>query len=347
VKLLVTGGAGFIGSAFVRHRLATTGDEIVVLDKLTYSGDRARLADVEADGRSAQRLRFVEGDIADASIVGSLVADRDVVLNFAAETHVDRSILDASAFVRTGGDGVWTLLEAVRATGRPVRFLQVGTDEVYGSRAEGTSGEEDRLEPRSPYAAIKAAGDLLALAYHVTHGTDVVVTRGSNTFGPYQHPEKLVPLLITNAVAGEPLPIYGDGLQERTWIPVEDHAAAIGFVLDRGAAGTIYNIPGGRSRTNLSMAHAVLARLERSPELIRHVPDRPGHDRRYAMDGRRLLDLGWTPALDVDAALDATIDWYVQHEAWWQRHRGVAWQGYYATQYGERLAAADAPRAAR
>jgi dTDP-glucose 4,6-dehydratase len=345
VRLLVTGGAGFIGSAFVRRRLATTSDEIVVIDKLTYAGDPARLDPCGADPSESARLHFVKGDIADGELVARVAGDVDAVLNFAAESHVDRSIADAGAFVRTGVEGVRTLLDAVRAaterTNRPMRFLQVGTDEVYGSRAFGASREEDPSAPRSPYAAVKASGDLLALAYHATHGLDVVVTRGPNTFGPYQHPEKLVPLLITNAIEQLPLPIYGNGLHERTWLPVEDHAAAIGHVLDHGVAGTIYNVPGGKQRTNLEMAAEILARLGRPMSLIRHVADRAGHDRRYALDGGRLLALGWAPSLDPDAALGQTIDWYLANREWWLRQRGAAWERYYAEQYGWRLAAAE------
>ena len=350
MRILVTGAAGFIGSAFVRQRLATTDDDIVVLDKLTYAADPARLADVQADAALAGRLRLVRGDIADGGVVGPLVEDADAVVNFAAESHVDRSILDASAFVRTGVEGVRTLLETVREvsarTSRPMRYLQVGTDEVYGSREEGASREEDPLEPRSPYSAVKAAGDLLSLAYHVTHGLDVVVTRGANTFGAYQHPEKLVPLMITNAMDDQPLPVYGDGLQQRSWLPVDDHASAIGFVLDHGVSGSIYNVPGTEPRTNLSIVHGVLDRLGRDRSLVRHVADRLGHDRRYALDGSRLHALGWRASLDPDTALAATVDWYVANEAWWRGHRDADWDTYYARQYGERLASAD-PAAAR
>jgi dTDP-glucose 4,6-dehydratase len=350
VRLLVTGAAGFIGSAFVRQRLAATSDAIVVLDNLTYAADLARLAACEAEPAQASRLRFVRGDIADSAVVAPLVEDVDGVINFAAESHVDRSILDASAFIRTGVEGVRTLVEAVREvstrTSRPIRYLQVGTDEVYGSIAEGASREEDPLEPRSPYSAVKAAGDLLALAYHVTHGVDVVVTRGANTFGAYQHPEKLVPLMISNAMDDQPLPVYGDGLQERSWLPVEDHASAIGFVLEHGRSGSIYNVPGSEPRTNLSIVHGVLDRLGRDRSLVRHVADRAGHDRRYSLDGERLRALGWQPSHDPDEALASTVDWYVANEAWWRGHRDADWDTYYARQYGERLASAD-PAAAR
>jgi dTDP-glucose 4,6-dehydratase len=341
MRLLVAGGAGFIGSAFVRRRLAATSDEITVLDLLTYAGNRANLAEAEADASLASRLRFVEGDIADALLVRDLVADADAIVNFAAESHVDRSIVDASAFLRTGVVGVGVLLEAVRGAadaGRPVRFLQVSTDEVYGAVETGTSRELDALAPRSPYAAAKAAGDLLVAAYRHTHGLDTIVTRGPNTYGPYQHPEKLVPLFITNAIQDEPLPLYGDGLQRRDWLHVDDHADAVGFVLDRGAAGEVYNIGGTGERSNRDVARALLDRLGKPWSLVRSVTDRPGHDRRYALDGGRLAALGWQPRLAFDEGIAATVDWYVANEGWWRAARSNAWPEWYERQYGERLA---------
>ena len=347
--LLVTGGAGFIGSCFVRQSLvADPSLTITVLDKLTYAGRRANLAPVESDSATAPRLRFVQGDIADAAVVGPLVAEADAVLNFAAESHVDRSILDPAAFLHTGVMGVHVLLEAcLREADRardgerpePPRFLQVSTDEVYGSVAEGLSREEDRLAPRSPYAAAKAAGELLALAYHATYGLDVVVTRGANTYGPYQHPEKLVPLFVTNAIDDRPLPLYGDGLQRRDWLYVTDHAGAIAQVLHHGVSGQAYNVPGEASLTNREVVAALLERLGKPWSLVQTVEDRRGHDRRYAMDGARLAALGWRNGVGFVEGMAAAVDWYVVNEAWWREARSGDWHAYYERQYGARLAA--------
>jgi len=350
-RLLVTGGAGFIGSCYVRDVLARRdGTRVTVLDKLTYAGNRANLAPVEADPDQAARLRFVQGDIAQPGIVGPLVADADAVLNFAAESHVDRSILDPEAFLRTGVIGVHVLLEAVRAAsaaaaliGRPpVRFLQVSTDEVYGSVAEGRSRETDRLDPRSPYSAAKAAGELLVQSYVVTHGIDAVVTRGSNTYGPYHHPEKLIPLFVTNAIDDQPLPMYGDGLQQRDWLYVADHAGAIDHVLRHGESGATYNVPGSAEMTNRDVVAALLERLGKPWSLVRSVPDRPGHDRRYALDGSRLEAIGWRNRTAFADGLAATIDWYLANERWWRAARSGDWDAYYERQYGSRLAAGTA-----
>ena len=340
-RLLVTGGAGFIGSWYVRDVLARRDDtRITVLDQLTYAGNEANLAPVRADPELDARLRFVRGDIADPDTVGPLVADADAVVNFAAESHVDRSILDPEAFLRTGVIGVHVLLEAVRALDRPVRFLQVSTDEVYGSVETGHSVETDALEPRSPYAAAKAAGELLAQSYFVTFGTDVVVTRGSNTFGPYHHPEKLIPLFVTNALDDLPLPLYGDGRQRRDWLYVSDHAGAIDHVLRHGASGGTYNVPGGSEMENVEVVRLLLARLGKPWSLVRHVEDRPGHDRRYAMDGSRVAALGWRNRTSFADGLAATIDWFRDHEAWWRAIRSGDWDAYYERQYGARLAGA-------
>jgi dTDP-glucose 4,6-dehydratase len=345
-RLLVTGGAGFIGSELVRQLLARRdGTRVTVLDLLTYAGNRANLADVEADEEQAARFRFVRGDIADAAVAAPLVAEADAVINVAAETHVDRSILDPEAFLRTGVIGVHVLLEAVRAataTGRPVRFLQVSTDEVYGDVAEGRSIETDPLAPRSPYAAAKAAGELLVRAYAVTYGLDSVITRGSNTYGRYQHPEKLIPLFVTNALAGEPLPMYGDGMQVRDWLHVADHAAGIEFVLRHGASGEAYNLPGGTELANREVIARLLAATGRDWSLVRSVPDRPGHDRRYAMDGSKLAALGWSPSVSIDDGLPATVAWYRDNPAWVAAAKGGDWPGYYERQYGGRLAAGTA-----
>ncbi len=346
--LLVTGGAGFIGSCYVRDVLARRdGTRITVLDKLTYAGNEANLAPLLADAEQAARLVFVRGDIADPAVVGPLVAEVDAVLNFAAESHVDRSILDPEAFLRTGVIGVHVLLEAIRreaaraAAGeraRAPRFLQVSTDEVYGSVESGHSLEGDRLEPRSPYSAAKAAGELLVQSYFVTYGLDVVMTRGSNTYGPYQHPEKLIPLFVTNAIDDLALPLYGDGMQRRDWLYVSDHAGAIDFVLRHGEPGAVYNVPGSQELPNRTVVERLLGQLEKPWSLVRRVEDRPGHDRRYAMNGDRLGALGWSNRVGFDEGIAATVDWFLANEAWWRAVKSGDWDAYYGRQYGARLA---------
>ena len=346
--LLVTGGAGFIGSCYVRDVLARRdGTRITVLDKLTYAGNEANLAPVQADSEQSARLTFIRGDIADPDIVGPLVATSDAVLNFAAESHVDRSILDPEAFLRTGVIGVHVLLEAVRqeaaraAAGErslAPRFVQVSTDEVYGSVEAGHSREDDALQPRSPYSASKAAGELLVQSYGVTYGLDLVITRGSNTYGPYQHPEKLIPLFVTNAIDGQPLPLYGDGRQRRDWLYVSDHAGAIDFVLRHGQAGAVYNIPGGTELANREVVERLLAHLGKPWSLVRQVEDRPGHDRRYAMDGSRLEALGWRNRVGFDEGLANTIGWFVEHQDWWRTVKSGDWDAWYQRQYADRLA---------
>ncbi len=347
-RLLVTGGAGFIGSCFVRDRMARRdGTQIVVLDKLTYAGNRANLAAVEADPEQAARFRFVVGDIADSHIVAPLVAEADAVVNFAAESHVDRSILEPVDFLRTDVLGVHVLLEACREQqaralagdrASAPRLLQVSTDEVYGSVETGESREGDRLEPRSPYSSAKAGGELLARSYFVTYGLDVVITRGSNTYGPFHHPEKLIPLFITNAIDDQQLPLYGDGLQRRDWLYVADHAGAIGHVLEHGRSGEIYNVPAANERTNRDVVAALLERLGKPWSLVRTVADRPGHDRRYAMDGTKLAALGWKNAMPFEEGLAATVDWFRDNEAWWRPIKSGQWEEYYRRQYSARLA---------
>ncbi len=340
-RLLVTGGAGFIGSAYVRDLLGRRdGTHITVLDNLTYAGNEANLAAVRDDPDLASRFRFVRGDIGDPEVVADLVADVDAVVNFAAESHVDRSILDPEAFLRTGVIGVHVLLEACRTAARQPRYLQVSTDEVYGSIEAGHAREGDVLAPRSPYAAAKAAGELLVGSYVVTHGLDAVVTRGSNTYGPYHHPEKLIPLFVTNAIDDRPLPLYGDGLQRRDWLYVDDHAAGIDFVLRHGTSGETYNVPGGVEMTNRDTVRLLLERLGKPWSLVRHVEDRPGHDRRYAMDGSRIAALGWRPRVTFEDGLAQTVDWFVANEAWWRAARSGDWDAYYERQYGARLRSA-------
>jgi dTDP-glucose 4,6-dehydratase len=346
--ILVTGGAGFIGSELVRRILARRdGTRVTVLDKLTYAGNRANLDAVEQDPEQAARFAFVRGDIADHAVVGPLVADADAVVNVAAETHVDRSILDPEAFLRTGVIGVHVLLEAVRSEteraarggrARAPRFLQVSTDEVYGDIPQGHSVETDPFAPRSPYAAAKASSELLVRAYRITYGLDVVTTRGSNTYGPYQHPEKLIPLFTTNALAGEQLPMYGDGMQVRDWLHVSDHAAGIEFVLRHGIAGEAYNIAGARLLPNREVIGRLLEATGRDWSLVRTVPDRPGHDRRYAMDGSKVAALGWRPTVAFEDGLLSTVTWYREHPDWVASAKSGDWDAYYTRQYGDRLA---------
>jgi dTDP-glucose 4,6-dehydratase len=337
VKILVTGGAGFIGSAYARHVLATQPtDEVITLDALTYAGNPANLDGI----RDEPRHEFVHGDIADAGLVDDLVGSCDAVVNFAAETHVDRSLIDSAAFVRTNVTGVLTLLDAVRRHGR--RMVQVSTDEVYGDVEAGRfSVETDPLRPRSPYAAAKAGGELMARAYFISYGTEVLTTRGCNTIGPRQYPEKMVPLFVTNALRDQPLPVYGDGLQVRDWLHVDDHAAAVDLVLRRGTPGEAYNVGAGHERPNLEVVRAILARLGKPETMIAHVPDRPGHDRRYALDpGKIRHELGWSPCRDFIQTLHETVDWYVAHPGWWQEIRDRSdFVTYYGQQYGWRLAA--------
>jgi dTDP-glucose 4,6-dehydratase len=314
MRVLVTGGAGFVGSNFVRHLLATDpAAEVTNLDKLTYAGNRGSVADLDADPRH----RLVVGDICDAALLAEVVPGHDVVVNFAAETHVDRSIVAPLEAVRTNALGVATLAEAARLA-QVGRFVQVGTDEEYGSIAEGSFREADRLAPSSPYSAAKAGGTLLALAYATTFGLDVVVTRCTNNYGPFQLPEKVVPLFVTNLLDGHPVPLYGRGGNVRDWLYVLDHCAAVDLVLRRGASGQIYNVAAGNELSNLELARRILAAFGAGEELIEHVADRPGHDWRYALDASRVRELGWAPAHDFDAALAATIDWYRANEAWWR-----------------------------
>jgi dTDP-glucose 4,6-dehydratase len=330
VRLLVTGGCGFIGSAFVRLALAR-GAEVVNLDKLTYAGNPANLADVADD----EAYRFVHADIADAAAVAEAIEGVDAVVNLAAESHVDRSILDPSDFIRTDVVGTAVLLDAARRAGVR-RFVQVSTDEVYGSIPTGAFREIDPISPSSPYSASKAGGDLQVLAWHRTFGLDAVITRGSNTYGPRQYPEKLIPLFVTNALDGLPLPVYGDGMQIRDWIHVDDHCAGIWTALELGAAGEVYNVGGGNEEPNLEITRRVLALTGRDESLVRHVEDRLGHDRRYALDTTRLRGLGWEPRVSFDDGLTATVEWYRDRRDWWEPIKSGEYRRYYEEQYGGR-----------
>ncbi len=315
MKILVTGGAGFIGSNFIHTYLREhPRDQIVNLDKLTYAGNRENLKDLEGE----RRYHWMQGDVCDADVVRRAMRDCEAVVHFAAATHVDRSITDPREFIQTNVVGTQVLLDAAR-TVQVRRFLYISTDEVYGSCAEGSFNEMDRLRPSSPYSASKAGGDLLAQAYFVTHHLPVLVVRPSNTFGPYQFPEKLLPLCITNAMSDESLPVYGDGLQRREWLFVGDHCAALRLLLQRGEPGEIYNISSGWERANVEIIKAVLGLVGRPESLITHVQDRPGHDRRYAIDSGKLRALGWAPRGTFDEALAATVEWYRSHHTWWAR----------------------------
>jgi dTDP-glucose 4,6-dehydratase len=332
VKILVTGGSGFIGSNFVRHLLAAhPGDSVVNLDKLTYAGNPENLRDVESD----PRYRFVKGDICDATLVQGLLPGMDAVVHMAAETHVDRANLGADDFLRTNVTGTYTLLEAARQL-KVRRFILVSTDEVYGSIAVGAARESDPLNPSNPYSASKAAGDLLARAYWLTHRLPVLITRSSNNFGPYQYPEKVIPLFVTNALEDRPLPLYGDGRNVRDWLYVLDNCAAIDLVLRKGQEGEIYNIGGGNEVENVALTREILGLLGKPETFITPVADRPGHDRRYALDSSKVRALGWRPAHSFAASLQATVEWYRTHEAWWKPIKSGAFKAYYASQYSAR-----------
>ena len=314
MRLFVTGGAGFIGSNYVRQVLAGhPEDEVVCFDLLTYAGNRASLADVEADAR----FDFVQGDVADPDAVGEAMAGCDAVVNFAAESHVDRSILDAGAFVRTNVGGVQVLLDAARRLGVG-RFLHVSTDETYGSIEVGSFREGDALEPNSPYAASKAAADLLARSYFVTHGLPVVVTRSSNNYGPYQFPEKVLPVFVTNLMEGRPVPLYGDGGNVRDWCWVEDNCRGVDLVLRKGVEGEIYNIGAGNEVPNVDVTRKLLDIFGLGEDMIRWVPDRPGHDRRYSIATDKARALGWEPEMPLDEGLRRTVEWYRDNEDWWR-----------------------------
>ena len=335
VSVLVTGGAGFIGSNFVRYALATHSDwRLTTLDKLTYAGRLENLAGVLDDPRH----EFVKGDIADAAAVAPLVARADIVVHFAAETHVDRSLLDAGEFITTDVFGTFVLLEAARRHRSLRRFIQISTDEVYGSVAEGSSRETDELRPRNPYSASKAGADRLGYSYWATYGVPVVITRASNNYGPNQFPEKVIPLFITNALEGLPLPLYGDGLNERDWLHVTDHCRAIDLLIERGTPGEVYNIGGGNGVTNIDLTRRILSLTGRPESLITPVADRQGHDRRYSLDTTKLQGLGWRPEAGFARGLADTVAWYRDNEWWWRpiKSEDPAFRRYYEEQYGDR-----------
>ena len=328
MRLLVCGGAGFIGSNFVRGRLRASEDSIVVLDKLTYAGRRENLQDLESE----PRFSFVHGAIEDPAAVAGAIDGADAVVNLAAETHVDRSITEPDAFVRTHALGTFVLLEAARERG--VRYLQVSTDEVYGSIEEGSFTESSPLDPSSTYSATKAGADLLVVSYHQTFGLETLICRGSNNYGPYQHPEKLIPLMVLNALAGDRLPVYGDGMNVRNWLFVEDFVSAIGHVLDHGVPGETYNVGGPDECPNIVVVRRILELCGRDESLISYVTDRPGHDRRYSLGSEKVRALGWSAATRFEQGLERTVDWYRDNAWWWEPIRSGAYRDYYLRQYG-------------
>ena len=335
VDVLVTGGAGFIGSNFVRYALARHPDwRVTTLDKLTYAGRRENLHDVMADPRHT----FVHGDIVDAAVSGPLVEQSNIVVHFAAETHVDRSILSAGDFIRTDVEGTFVLLEAARRAAGLRRFVQISTDEVYGSVPTGASVETDELRPRNPYSASKAGADRLAYSYWATYDVPVIITRASNNYGPYQFPEKVIPLFVTNAIDDIPVPLYGDGRNVRDWLHVLDHCRAVDLLIEQGANGEVYNIGGGNDVMNVDLTHRILGDLDKPLSLITPVADRPGHDRRYCLDTTKLRGVGWAPLVPFEQGLKETVDWYRQNEWWWRptKEQDPAFRAYYQAQYGNR-----------
>ena len=335
VNVLVTGGAGFIGSNFVRYAVEAHPERhVTTLDKLTYAGRLENLAAVEGHPRH----RFVQGDIADAAVAGPLVRDSQIVVNFAAETHVDRSIQNAGEFITTDVFGTFVLLEAARQSASLRRFIQISTDEVYGSVAQGSSTETDELRPRNPYSASKAGADRLAYSYWATYTVPVVITRASNNYGPNQFPEKIIPLFITNLIDDIPVPLYGDGQNERDWLHVLDHCRAVDLLIDRGVDGEVYNIGGGNQVKNVDLTHRILQLVGKPASLIRPVADRPGHDRRYSLDTAKLVQLGWRPRSDFEQGLADTVQWYRENERWWRpiKDEDPEFRRYYQGQYGSR-----------
>ena len=327
MRLLVCGGAGFIGSTFVRQRVNDFGDDVTVLDKLTYAGRRENLEGTEHT--------FVHAGIEDRDAVTAAMADADAVVNFAAETHVDRSIAEPDAFVTTHALGTYVLLEAARERG--LRYVQVSTDEVYGSIEEGSFTEESPLNPSSPYSATKAGADLLVASYRHTFGLEALICRGSNNYGPFQYPEKLIPLMVLNALHGDKLPVYGDGQQVRNWIYAEDFARGIGFALEHGVPGEVYNVGGPDECPNLEVVQRIVEYTGAGEELIEYVTDRPGHDRRYSLSSEKIRTLGWEPQVHFEDGLKQTVQWYRDNPAWWEPIRSGDYRAYYERQYGRSL----------
>ena len=331
MRLLVTGGAGFIGSNFIRYMLSRYPEyNIINLDKLTYAGNLDNLKDIE----NHPGYTFVKGDICDSKIIDEVTDGVDGIINFAAETHVDRSILEPGSFIQTDVYGTYVLLEAVKRKGIG-RYVQISTDEVYGSIEEGSFTEASPLSPSSPYSASKAGGDLLVMSYWKTYRIPVIITRSSNNFGPYQYPEKLIPLFITNAIEDKPLPLYGDGLNVRDWIYVLDNCEAIDIVFHKGKEGEIYNIGGGNERANIEITKLILQFLGKPEGLIRYVKDRPGHDRRYSIDSSKVEALGFSSRYSFEEALKATVKWYMDNEWWWKKIKSGDFKKYYRRAYGE------------
>lgn len=333
-SILVTGGAGFIGSNFVRYMLNKYSDyRVIVLDALTYAGNRENLADLETNSR----FFFYHGDICDEQVVDNLMSNVDAVVNFAAETHVDRSIHEAGAFINTDIRGTFVLLEAAKKYGIE-KFLHISTDEVYGSIEQGFFKETDPLEPNSPYSSSKAGGDLLVRSYHVTYGVPVLITRSSNNFGPYQYPEKLIPLFVTNAIDDIPVPLYGDGKNVRDWLYVIDNCAGVDTVLHKGTIGETYNIGAGNEKQNIEITSLILKLLKKPTDLINYVKDRPGHDRRYSVDISKTKALGWKPEKKFEDAIEETVKWYVDNEEWWRKikEKQVEYQKFYRKLYENR-----------
>ncbi|MBN1424674.1 dTDP-glucose 4,6-dehydratase [Candidatus Fermentibacteria bacterium] len=329
MRILVTGGAGFIGSNFARLVTKERPEwETIVLDKLTYAGNPANVRDL----RAMQGFSFVQGDICDKALVGDLIPGCDAVVNFAAETHVDRSLAGADDFVRTDILGTNTMLEVVRHHPR-IRYLQVSTDEVYGSLPTGSAVEDSPLNPGNPYSASKAGGDLLALSYHRSFGLDVVITRSSNNFGPYQYPEKVMPLFLTNVLEGKPVPLYGDGMNVRDWLFVEDNCRGVLTVLEKGVSGEVYNIGAGNELPNIEVTMMILDAVGASSDMIRYVEDRPGHDRRYSLKCDKIARLGWAPSGDFPGQLSRTAAWYRDNRAWWEPLKSGEFKDYYRRMY--------------
>jgi dTDP-glucose 4,6-dehydratase len=333
MRLLVCGGAGFIGSTFVRQRIREHGDEVTVLDKLTYAGREENFHDLVEDSG----FRFIRGAIEDAEAVAGAIeaASPAAIVNFAAETHVDRSIAEPDAFVSTHALGTYVLLEAARE--HELRYLQVSTDEVYGSIEDGTFTEQSPLAPSSPYSATKAGADLLVQSYFHTYGLQALICRGSNNYGPYQYPEKLIPLMVLNALHGDSLPVYGDGMQVRNWIHATDFAAAIGHVLEHGEPGEVYNAGGPDEEANMTVVTRIVALTGAQKSQIEHVSDRPGHDRRYSLSSEKVRALGWAPRVRFEEGLEQTVAWYRENAWWWEPIRSGDYRAYYERQYGRSL----------